>query len=83
MTWILGIPGLRGVRGQRESRRGGLRPGGGGSDGDSLARAVRLYYAVRDDIVYTPYCDFTDVETFRASACSSAAPASAWARRRS
>jgi transglutaminase-like putative cysteine protease len=42
-----------------------------GSEGDSLARAVRLYYAVRDDIVYTPYCDFTDVETFRASACLS------------
>src|SRR6185436_12618875 len=42
-----------------------------GSDGDALARAVRLYYAVRDDIVYTPYCDFTDVETFRASACLS------------
>lgn len=36
---------------------------------DSLTRAIRLYYAVRDDIVYTPYCDFTDVETFRASAC--------------
>jgi transglutaminase-like putative cysteine protease len=35
---------------------------------DSMARAVRLYYAVRDDIVYTPYCDFTDSETFRASA---------------
>ena len=42
-----------------------------GREGDSLARAVRLYYAVRDDIVYTPYCDFTDVETFRASACLS------------
>jgi transglutaminase-like putative cysteine protease len=36
---------------------------------DPIARAVRLYYAVRDDIVYTPYCDFTDPETFRASAC--------------
>jgi transglutaminase-like putative cysteine protease len=36
---------------------------------EPIARAVRLYYAVRDDIVYTPYCDFTDPETFRASAC--------------
>jgi transglutaminase-like putative cysteine protease len=42
-----------------------------GATVDPLARAVRLYYAVRDDIVYTPYCDFTDVETFRASACLS------------
>ena len=41
----------------------------GGATGDPLARAVRLYYAVRDDITYTPYCDFTDPETFRASAC--------------
>jgi SAM-dependent methyltransferase len=32
-------------------------------------RAVRLYYAVRDGIVYTPYCDFRSPETFRASAC--------------
>ncbi len=36
---------------------------------DDLARAVRLYYAVRDEIVYTPYCDFRSRETFRASAC--------------
>jgi transglutaminase-like putative cysteine protease len=42
-----------------------------GDESDSLARAVRLYYAVRDEIAYTPYCDFTDVETFRASACLS------------
>lgn len=40
-----------------------------GGERDPVARAVRLYYAVRDEIVYTPYCDFTDVETFRASAC--------------
>ena len=40
-----------------------------GDTADLLTRAIRLYYAVRDDIVYTPYCDFTDVETFRASAC--------------
>lgn len=38
---------------------------------DDIAKAVRLYYAVRDDIVYTPYCDFRSRETFRASACLS------------
>ncbi len=37
--------------------------------GDDITRAVRLYYAVRDEIVYTPYCDFRSRETFRASAC--------------
>jgi transglutaminase-like putative cysteine protease len=36
---------------------------------DVRERAVRLYYAVRDGIVYTPYCDFSSLETFRASAC--------------
>jgi transglutaminase-like putative cysteine protease len=36
---------------------------------DEIAKAVRLYYAVRDGIVYTPYCDFRSIETFRASAC--------------
>ena len=36
---------------------------------DVITRAVRLYYAVRDGIVYTPYCDFKSPETFRASAC--------------
>jgi transglutaminase-like putative cysteine protease len=36
---------------------------------DDLTKAVRLYYAVRDGIVYTPYCDFRSLETFRASAC--------------
>jgi transglutaminase-like putative cysteine protease len=40
-----------------------------GSARDALTRAVRLYYAVRDDIIYTPYSDFTDPDTFRASAC--------------
>jgi transglutaminase-like putative cysteine protease len=35
---------------------------------DDVANAVRLYYAVRDGIVYTPYCDFRSPETFRASA---------------
>ena len=36
---------------------------------DDVTKAVRLYYAVRDGIVYTPYCDFRSPETFRASAC--------------
>ncbi len=36
---------------------------------DDIARAVRLYYAIRDGIVYTPYVDFKSPETFRASAC--------------
>jgi transglutaminase-like putative cysteine protease len=36
---------------------------------DDITRAVRLFYAVRDGIVYTPYCDFKSPETFRASAC--------------
>jgi transglutaminase-like putative cysteine protease len=35
---------------------------------DDVAKAVALYYAVRDGIVYTPYCDFRDPATFRASA---------------
>ena len=35
---------------------------------DDVTKAVRLYYAVRDGIVYTPYCDFRSPETFRASA---------------
>jgi transglutaminase-like putative cysteine protease len=41
----------------------------GGDEGDEVAKAVRLYYAVRDGIVYTPYCDFRSRETYRASAC--------------
>jgi len=36
---------------------------------DDITRAVRLYYAIRDGIVYTPYVDFKSPETFRASAC--------------
>jgi len=36
---------------------------------DDVTKAVRLYYAIRDGIVYTPYCDFNSSETFRASAC--------------
>jgi len=34
---------------------------------DDVTRAVRLYYAVRDRIVYTPYCDYRAPDTFRAS----------------
>jgi transglutaminase-like putative cysteine protease len=35
---------------------------------DARARAARLFYAVRDSIVYTPYCDFRSPDTYRASA---------------
>lgn len=40
-----------------------------GGERDETCRAVRLYYAVRDDITYTPYADFRSPETYRASAC--------------
>jgi transglutaminase-like putative cysteine protease len=40
-----------------------------GDERDETCRAVRLYYAVRDDIIYTPYADFRSPETYRASAC--------------
>jgi transglutaminase-like putative cysteine protease len=33
------------------------------------ARAIALYYAVRDEITYTAYCDFRSAETYRASGC--------------
>lgn len=36
---------------------------------DDVRKAVRLFYAVRDEIVYTPYCDFRSPDTYRASAC--------------
>jgi transglutaminase-like putative cysteine protease len=36
---------------------------------DPLARAVSLYYAVRDGIRYNPFLDFSKEETFRASRC--------------
>ena len=36
---------------------------------DPVERAVALYYAVRDEITYTPYCDFRSPETYRASGC--------------
>lgn len=38
-------------------------------DTDDVSRALRLYYAVRDAIIYTPYFDFRSQETYRASAC--------------
>jgi transglutaminase-like putative cysteine protease len=40
-----------------------------GDEQDEVTKAVRLYYAVRDEITYTPYCDFRSPETYRASAC--------------
>jgi transglutaminase-like putative cysteine protease len=35
---------------------------------DPLRRAIAIYYAVRDRITYTPYCDFRSPDTYRASA---------------
>ena len=35
---------------------------------DVRERAVALYYAVRDSVTYTPYCDFRSPDTYRASA---------------
>ena len=35
---------------------------------DLRERAVALYYAVRDGLTYTPYCDFRSPDTYRASA---------------
>jgi transglutaminase-like putative cysteine protease len=40
-----------------------------GDETDDVTKAVRLYYAVRDGIVYTPYLDFGSADTYRASAC--------------
>jgi transglutaminase-like putative cysteine protease len=40
----------------------------GGGRADARERAVALYYAVRDRVVYTPYCDFRSPDTYRASA---------------
>ncbi|HKI63290.1 MAG TPA: transglutaminase family protein [Burkholderiales bacterium] len=34
-----------------------------------VARAVSLYYAVRDGIRYNPFLDFTDDSAYRASSC--------------
>ena len=39
---------------------------------DPRARAVALYYAVRDAIRYNPFLDFSKEETFRASHCITA-----------
>lgn len=39
-----------------------------GGEGDPRRRAIALYYAVRDRVTYTPYCDFRSPETYRASA---------------
>ena len=39
-----------------------------GDETDPRRRAIALYYAVRDRITYTPYCDFRSPETYRASA---------------
>lgn len=36
---------------------------------DPVGRAIALYYAVRDRITYTAYCDFRSEETYRASGC--------------
>jgi transglutaminase-like putative cysteine protease len=40
-----------------------------GDQTDDVARAVSLYYAVRDGIIYTPYFDFGSEDTYRASTC--------------
>lgn len=39
-----------------------------GDETDEIKTAVRLYYAVRDGIVYAPYLDFHSLDTYRASA---------------
>jgi transglutaminase-like putative cysteine protease len=38
-----------------------------GGEIDPCRRAIALYYAVRDRITYTPYCDFASPDTYRAS----------------
>jgi transglutaminase-like putative cysteine protease len=40
-----------------------------GEDIDEVAKAVRLYYAVRDSVIYSPYFDFRSEDTYRASTC--------------
>jgi transglutaminase-like putative cysteine protease len=37
------------------------------SDGDPISKAIKLYYAVRDDIWYDPYLPFFNPEHYRAS----------------
>ena len=39
-----------------------------GGERDPRRRAVALYYAIRDGVTYTPYCDYESPETYRASA---------------
>ena len=39
----------------------------GGSSSDRVEQARVLYRAVRDEIRYDPYIDYTDPETYRAS----------------
>ncbi|HEY5789530.1 MAG TPA: transglutaminase-like domain-containing protein, partial [Gammaproteobacteria bacterium] len=43
-----------------------------GAERDELARAVRLYYAVRDQVLYDPYHVGEDPEYYRAGACLAA-----------
>jgi len=38
-----------------------------GGEGDARTRVLRLYRAVRDDIIYDPYVDLSDPANFRAS----------------
>ena len=38
-----------------------------GENDDALARVLRLYRVVRDDIIYDPYVDLSDPANFRAS----------------
>ncbi len=38
-----------------------------GSSQSDIDKAVALYYRIRDDISYTPYLDYGDPETYRAS----------------
>jgi transglutaminase-like putative cysteine protease len=37
--------------------------------GDDVSRAVKLYYAVRDEVLYDPYCSGEERRYFRASDC--------------
>jgi transglutaminase-like putative cysteine protease len=39
-----------------------------GAAHDPIAKAVKLYYAVRDEILYDPYMPYAEPETYRASA---------------
>ena len=39
-----------------------------GNEMDPVRSAVALYYATRDRITYTPYCDYRAPDTYRASA---------------